>query len=116
MFKSLRSKILAGFLLVIGFIGAISIWALNDLSSIQSETSSTLERRFEVLTALNTLDTAAADMRASATRLLLMPGDAYVSQRFYRAEAATAAAVARISAGQTALTANPVLYRPFYQV
>lgn len=116
MFKSLRSKILAGFLLVIGLMGAISIWAINDLSEIQSTTSSTLERRFEVLTSLNTLDTAAADMRASATRLLLMPGDPYVSNRFYRAEAATAAAVANISAGQTPLTANPVLYRSFYQI
>src|ERR1051325_9463582 len=116
MFKSLRSKILAGFLLVIGFIGAISIWAINDLSEIQSTTSSTRERRFEVLTALNTLDTASADMRASATRLLLMPTDPYVAKRFFRAEAATASAVSRISAGQTPLTANPKLYKSFYDI
>src|SRR4051812_24528635 len=90
MFKSLRSKILAGFLLVIGLMGAISIWAINDLSEIQASTSSTLERRFEVLNVLNTLDTASSDMRASATRLLLMPTDPYVTRRFLRAEAATA--------------------------
>src|SRR5436309_5935248 len=97
MFRSLRTKIFLGFLLVILLIGAISAWAILNLSSIQDTTTTTLHDRFEVLNWLNTLDTAASDLRANATRLLLMPNDPYVFNCFQQVENSTMCACSHIS-------------------
>ncbi|MDP4199862.1 MAG: ATP-binding protein [Bacteroidota bacterium] len=116
MFKSLRSKILAGFLLVIGFMGGIGAWAINQLSDIQSTTGATLQRRFEVVNALNTFDTLASHMRTNATRMLLMPGDSIVAAKFRVYETSTTHELERISSGVGPLSSDPRLYRSFYQI
>ena len=116
MFKSLHTKILLGFLLVIVSIGVISAWALIDFSGIEDETTVTLLERFEVLSTLNTLDTAASHMRASATRLLFSPSDPYAIARFQVAESSTTAALSHISAGASSLSSNPALYRSLYEI
>src|SRR5205823_11506864 len=116
MFKSLRTKIFLGFLLVIGLMGAVSAWAILNLSTIQDTTTTTLRDRFEILHSLNTLDTASSDLRANATRLLIAPDDPYVLTRFRHAEDATMDAVSHISSGASPLTSNPALYRYFYEM
>ncbi|HWF43487.1 MAG TPA: ATP-binding protein [Candidatus Kapabacteria bacterium] len=116
MFKSLHTKILVGFLLVIGLIGAIGAWAVINLSNIQDTTSATLSERFEVLTTVNTLDTAASHMRASATRLLFSPDDPYAIARFNNDESSTAKALTKISTGAGPLSSNPALYRSLYEI
>ena len=116
MFKSLHTKILLGFLLVIVLIGVISAWAVIDLSGIQNTTSTALSERFEILNALNTLDTATSDMRASATRLLFTPDDPFAVSRFHRSEAATMGALSHISTGAGPFSSNPTLYRSLYQI
>jgi len=116
MFRSLRTKIFLGFLLVILLIGGISAWAILNLSSIQDNTTTKLHDRFEVLNSLNTLDTAASNLRANATRLLIMPNDPYVFTRFQLAEDATMDAVSHISSDAGPLSSNPVLYHYFYDI
>jgi PAS domain S-box-containing protein len=116
MFRSLHTKILFGFLVVIALLGGIGAWAILRLSSIENTTAATLQDRFEVLNSLNRLDTAASDMRASATRLLLSPDDAYARSRFTQAEDQTVRALASITTGQSPLSTNPRLYKTVYDM
>ena len=113
MFSSLHTKILTGFLLVIALMGGISAWTVMNLSEIQNSTSATLQVRFEVLSALNILDTASGKMRASATRLLLTPDDKLAADRFQEAEVATTSALSKISSHDTELFTNPELSRAY---
>jgi two-component system, NtrC family, sensor histidine kinase KinB len=116
MFRSLRTKILAGFLLIIGMVGAIGSWAVINLSSIQNSTSDTLRQRFEILHAINTLDTSTSHLRGAATRFLLTPGDTALAGDFARTEAASAAALSRVSTSTGPLSSDPALYRSLYQI
>jgi len=116
MFRSLRTKILAGFLLLIGMVGAIGAWAVINLSQIQNSTSDALHRRYEILHAINTLDTATSHLRGAATRFLLTPGDTALAEDFARTEAASTQALSRVSTGTGPLSSDPMLYRSLYQI
>jgi NtrC-family two-component system sensor histidine kinase KinB len=116
MFRSLHTKILFGFLIVIALLGGIGSWAILKLSGIENTTATTLQDRFEVLNSLNRLDTASSDMRAGATRLLYRPDDQYSRARFAFSEQQTLRALAAISTGQGPLSANPGLYASVYQM
>ena len=116
MFRSLHTKILFGFLVVIALLGGIGAWAILRLTVIQSTTTLTLQDRFEVLNSLNRLDTASSDMRANATRMLLSPDDTYSRERFKSSEGQTVHALAAITTGQGPLSANPRLYASVYQM
>ena len=116
MFRSLRTKILAGFLLVIGIVLVIGAWGVVRLSQIQNSTSDALHSRYEILHAINTLDTATSHLRGAATRFLLTPGDTALSRDFARIEAASDAALSQVSTNSGPFTANPQLYRSLYQI
>ena len=116
MFRSLRTKILAGFLLIIGMVGAIGAWAVISLSDIQNSTSDVLHQRFEILHAINTLDTSTSHLRGAATRFLLTPNDTTLARDFARTEAASSKALSQVSISTGPLSSNPSLYRSLYQI
>ncbi|HZK75856.1 MAG TPA: ATP-binding protein, partial [Candidatus Kapabacteria bacterium] len=116
MFRSLRTKILAGFLLIIGMVGAIGSWAVINLSQIQNSTSDALHRRFEILHAINTLDTSTSHLRGAATRFLLTPNDTALARDFEETEAASTQALSRVSTNTGPLSSDPDLYRSLYQI
>jgi len=116
MFKSLRTKILAGFLFVIVVVGAIGAWAVVNLSDIQNSTSDLLQNRFEILHAINTLDTSATHLRSTATRVLLTPDDPAALAGFLDAEQSSTEALSHISTGTGPLSRDPTLYRSLYQI
>ena len=116
MFRSLRTKILVGFLLVIGIVVAIGAWAVVNLSGIQNSTSDALHERYEILHAINTLDTATSHLRGAATRFLLTPNDSALARDFTKTEAASDAALSKASTGSGPLTSDPELYRSLYEI
>ncbi len=116
MFRSLRTKILAGFLLIIGMVGAIGAWAVIDLSKIQNETSDAVHQRFEILHAINILDTATSHLRGAATRFLLTPEDTALATDFARTAAASSAALSNVSTSTGPLSSSPGLYRSLYEI
>ncbi len=116
MFRSLRTKILAGFLLVIAIVGVIGAWAVIRLSAIQNSTSDILHRRYEILHAINTLDTSTSHLRGAATRFLLTPRDTALASDFARTEAASTAALSQVSTSTGPLSSDPTLYRSLYQI
>ncbi|HEY3874140.1 MAG TPA: ATP-binding protein [Candidatus Kapabacteria bacterium] len=116
MFKSLRTKILAGFVIVLVAMGGIALWAVLKLSNIQDTTSDLLGERFEVLHSINMLDTSATHLRAAATRVLLMPSDTSANRAYAAAETSASGVLARVSKNSNPLSANPELYRSLYQI
>jgi len=116
MFRSLRTKILLGFLLIIGMVGAIGAWAVISLSDIQNSTSDAVHERFEILHAINTLDTSTSHLRGAATRFLLTPNDTALAADFARMEAASTKALSQVSTSSGPLSSDPELYRSLYQI
>ena len=116
MFTSLRTKILAGFLLVLVAMGAVGVWAVVKLSNIQDSTSQLLAERFQVLRAINMLDTSATHLRATATRVLLTPSDSSAGKAYIAAESSASAVLEKISGSSGLISSNPQLYHSLYQI
>ncbi len=116
MFRSLHTKILAGFLLVIALMGLLGVWTVRNMAEIQDRTSAAIQDRFEILSALDQLDASAARMRSASIQLLDNRSDPDVVSQYRTCESSITAALQKVAAVKTHLANKPDLFLSFEEI
>jgi signal transduction histidine kinase len=87
MFKTLRSKILTSYLVIILLLGCLLAWSVISLIRIENRGRVALQDRLRVLTLLDSIDQGVSVLRANTYRLINSPAVPRNNEMFSRADA-----------------------------
>lgn len=87
MFRTLRSKILTSYLVIILLMGCLLAWSIISLIRIENKGRESMQDRLRVLTLLDTLDRGVSNLRANTLRLIYNPSLEQNTVLFSRADA-----------------------------
>ena len=70
MFRTLRSKILTSYLVIILLMGCLLTWSIISLIRIENQGRNALQERLRVLTLIDSFDQSVSGLRACALQLI----------------------------------------------
>ncbi len=116
MFKSLQTKILLGFTLVILLMGVLGSWAVITLSNIGKTNRETFQHKLDIVQELSSLDTAIEELRSASTHMLFSSVDQRGYARLDDAAKTAASSLEDLSQSVRSQPDQVELYRKVYSI
>jgi NtrC-family two-component system sensor histidine kinase KinB len=116
MFKSLQTKILLGFTLVIMLMGVLGSWAVITLSNIGKSNRETFQHKLDIVQELSSLDTAVVELRSATTRIIFSANDRKAYIRFEQSAKTASSSLEDLSQSVRSQPDQEQLYKKVYHI